>query len=80
MRLSPKLLDLGWGKGWASYFTSHAAFEDIRYHFRKFLMVQVQGGEELYFRFYDREYYATSFQPPIPAMQWSSLDRFRNGW
>jgi Domain of unknown function (DUF4123)/Inner membrane component of T3SS, cytoplasmic domain len=47
------LLDLGWGNGWASYFTSQAAFEDIRHHFRKFLMVQVQGGEELYFRFYD---------------------------
>jgi hypothetical protein len=47
------LLDLGWGKGWASYFTSDASFEEIRHHFRKFLMVQVQGGEEVYFRFYD---------------------------
>lgn len=47
------LLDLGWSKGWASYFVSSAAFDDIRHHFRKFLMVQVQGGEELYFRFYD---------------------------
>ncbi|HXC94346.1 MAG TPA: DUF4123 domain-containing protein [Edaphobacter sp.] len=47
------LLDLGWGKGWASYFTSAAPFEGIRHHFRKFLMIQLQGGEELYFRFYD---------------------------
>ena len=47
------LLDLGWGKGWASYFTSPAPFEEIRHHFRKFLMIQLQGGEEVYFRFYD---------------------------
>jgi len=47
------LLDLGWGKGWASYFSSHAPFDEIRHHFRKFLMVQVEGGEEVYFRFYD---------------------------
>jgi hypothetical protein len=47
------LLDLGWGKGWASYFTSYAPFDEIRHHFRRFLMVQVEGGEEVYFRFYD---------------------------
>lgn len=47
------LLDLGWGKGWASYFNSAAPFEEIRHHFRKFLMIQLQGGEEVYFRFYD---------------------------
>jgi hypothetical protein len=47
------LLALGWGKGWASYLTSHASFEEIRHHFRKFLMIQLQGGEQVYFRFYD---------------------------
>jgi hypothetical protein len=59
VKLSPNspftkaLLDLGWSKGWASYFTSSAPFEEVRHHFRKFLMIQLQSGEEVYFRFYD---------------------------
>jgi hypothetical protein len=28
-------------------------FEEIRHHFRKFLMVQIENGQEVYFRFYD---------------------------
>ncbi len=73
------LLDLGWGKGWASYFTSHASFEEIRHHFRKFLMVQVQGGEEVYFRFYDprvlREFLPTASPNEVtiffgPVQEW----------
>jgi hypothetical protein len=47
------LLKKGWGKGWASYFTSGAAFEDISEHFKRFLTVQVEGGRDVYFRFYD---------------------------
>jgi uncharacterized protein DUF4123/FHA domain-containing protein len=73
------LLDLGWGKGWASYFVSHAPFEEIRHHFRKFLMVQVQGGEEVYFRFYDprvlREFLPTAIASEVtiffgPVQEW----------
>jgi hypothetical protein len=47
------LLTQGWGKGWASYLISTAPFEELRHHFRRFLMVQVENGEEVYFRFYD---------------------------
>jgi pSer/pThr/pTyr-binding forkhead associated (FHA) protein len=47
------LVDKGWGKGWASFFTSNASFEELRKHFRKFLMVQLEEGREVYFRFYD---------------------------
>ena len=47
------LIDKGWGKGWASFFTANATFEEIRKHFRKFLMVQIENGKEVYFRFYD---------------------------
>ncbi len=73
------LLDLGWGKGWASYFTSNASFEEIRHHFRKFLMIQLQGGQEVYFRFYDprvlREFLPTAAPEEAaiffgPAQQW----------
>jgi hypothetical protein len=77
--LTKALLDLGWSKGWASYFTSLASFEEIRHHFRKFLMIQVQGGEEVYFRFYDprvlREFLPTAAPEEAtiffgPVQQW----------
>ncbi len=47
------LIAKGWGKGWASYFTSKASFQDLRHHFRRFLMVQIENGALVYFRFYD---------------------------
>lgn len=65
------LVDKGWGKGWASYFTSDAAFEDIRKHFGKFLMVQIGQGKEVYFRFYDphvlREFLPTANNNELAA-------------
>ena len=47
------LIEKGWGKGWASYLTTTSPFEEVRKHFRKFLMVQIEQGKEVYFRFYD---------------------------
>ena len=47
------LLEKGWGKAWASYFTSQAPFAQLRHHFRRFLMVQIEQGQQVYFRFYD---------------------------
>jgi hypothetical protein len=47
------LVHKGWGQGWASFFTSDAAFDDLTKHFRKFFMVQLEGGNEVYFRFYN---------------------------
>ncbi len=61
------ILDLGWSKGWASYFTSSAPFEEIRHHFRKFLMIQLQGGEEVYFRFYDPRVLRDFLPTAIPS-------------
>jgi hypothetical protein len=51
--LLPILLERGWGNGWASYFLSRATFEELRHHFRKFLLVKLDDGREAYFRFYD---------------------------
>lgn len=48
-----KLLRNGWGKRWCSFFTSDAPFALLRKHFRKFLFVQDERGETVYFRFYD---------------------------
>jgi hypothetical protein len=43
----------GWGRSWGSYLTSEAPFAEVRRQFRRFLMVKVEGGKELYFRYYD---------------------------
>jgi Domain of unknown function (DUF4123)/FHA domain len=47
------LVENGWGQGWACFFTSEASLEELTRHFRKFFMVQLEGGKEVYFRFYD---------------------------
>jgi len=48
-----ELVENGWGQGWACFFTSDASLEELAAHFRKFFMVQLEGGKEIYFRFYD---------------------------
>ena len=47
------LLGEGWGKAWASFCTTHVPFSELRRHLRRFLMVQLEDGPEVYFRFYD---------------------------
>lgn len=43
----------GWGDSWGIFIESDAVFEDLHKHFRRFLTVKTEDGEELYFRFYD---------------------------
>jgi hypothetical protein len=43
----------GWGKSWGVYLTCSGPFEEVRKHFRRFLLVKTEEGKELYFRFYD---------------------------
>ena len=43
----------GWAKSWGIPFYSTHKFEEVYSHFRKFLLVKTEEGEELYFRFYD---------------------------
>ena len=43
----------GWGDAWGILLNSAYSLEDLYKHFRKFLMVQTEDKEELYFRFYD---------------------------
>ena len=47
------LLNEGWGKAWASYCTTHVPFNELRRHLRRFLMVNLEDGPQVYFRFYD---------------------------
>ncbi|WP_225000344.1 DUF4123 domain-containing protein [Cesiribacter sp. SM1] len=46
-------MEQGWSDAWGVIVSSQASFEECYRHFRKFLIVQTELGEELYFRFYD---------------------------
>lgn len=53
-RLLEHLVTEGWGDAWAIYIESPAGFDDVRRHFRRFLMVEAEGeARRLFFRFYD---------------------------
>src|SRR5262245_7938481 len=47
------ILAEGWGNSWGILFLSSAGLDDLRQHFRRFLLVTSPEGKELYFRFYD---------------------------
>jgi hypothetical protein len=47
------ILNEGWGNSWGILFLSSAGLDDLRRHFRRFLLVGNPEGKELYFRFYD---------------------------
>lgn len=47
------LINNGWGNSWGIFLESPAAPEQLKRHFRKFLMVYDEEGVPLYFRFYD---------------------------
>lgn len=47
------LMDRGWGNAWGIFIVSKGTLDELHKHFRKFLMVQTEEGQELYFRFYD---------------------------
>jgi hypothetical protein len=52
-RLLEELVRNGWGKSWGVYITAKTSFDELRHHFRRFLMVKTEDGTQLYFRFYD---------------------------
>lgn len=52
--LLERLVREGWGKRWGLYCTSREPFREVRRHWRRFLMVELdETGERVYFRFYD---------------------------
>ncbi|TDH18498.1 DUF4123 domain-containing protein [Segetibacter sp. 3557_3] len=46
-------LENGWGNAWGVLVRTEFAFEELHKHFRKFLLVKTEDGQELYFRYYD---------------------------
>ncbi len=51
--LLDELVRDGWGASWALYLTCDAALPDVRRHLRKFLIVKLADGRQVYFRYYD---------------------------
>ena len=47
------LISEGWGDSWGIFLTSAENLETLRRHFRRFLMVQDETGQSIYFRYYD---------------------------
>ncbi len=50
---STYFLKKGWGDSWGILIKSSWPLSELHKHFRKFLLVKTEDGEELYFRFYD---------------------------
>lgn len=51
--LLPFLIKTGWGNAWGVYLKASVEFEQVRAHFRRFLLVNTEDGQRLIFRFYD---------------------------
>ena len=51
--LAAWLTEQGWGQSWGVYLESAAKPTEVYRHFRRFLLVRTESGQELYFRFYD---------------------------
>jgi hypothetical protein len=43
----------GLGKSFVVFVTAARPFDEVRRHFRRFLMAEAEDGQEVYFRFYD---------------------------
>ncbi len=53
-RLLERLVLEGWGRRWGIFCTSAEPFAQVRRHWRRFLMVELEtDGQRVYFRFYD---------------------------
>jgi hypothetical protein len=61
-------MENGWGKGWGVMARSYASLEELRVHFRKFILVLNDDDQEIYFRFYNPRV-LTIFLPTFTAYQ-----------
>jgi hypothetical protein len=43
----------GWGNSWGTFLFSNQDFDQVYKHFRRFLIIRTEDGEQLYFRLYD---------------------------
>jgi len=61
------LVAAGWGKSWGIYLTSAQPFPEVRKHLRRFLLVELEEGKQVYFRFYDPRVLRIFLETAIPA-------------
>lgn len=66
------LMPLAWGNSWGVFVKSDATLPELRRHFRQFLMVQLEDGEEVYFRFYDPRVLRV-FLPTCTPSEWEQF-------
>ena len=77
--LLERLVREGWGKRWGIYCTSREPFREVRRHWRRFLMVELdESGEQVYFRFYDPAVLVT-FMATANEEQLSSVEAILTG-
>lgn len=70
--LLEQLVEDGWDKNWAVYFTSRGSLERLVIHLRQFLHVKTHEGEKLYFRFYDPRI----LRMFLPTLTWNEKNNF----
>ena len=77
--LLERLVREGWGKRWGIWCTSREPFREVRRHWRRFLMVELdESGERVYFRFYDPAVLVT-FMATANEEQRSSVNAILSG-
>jgi hypothetical protein len=52
-QLLPFLIKVGWGNSWGVFLSTKTDFPETRKHLRHFLIVDIEGGKQALFRFYD---------------------------
>ena len=52
-KMLPFLLKVGWGNSWGIFLSTKMDFAETRKHLRHFLIVDLEGGQKVLFRFYD---------------------------
>ncbi|AUX39060.1 hypothetical protein SOCE26_004420 [Sorangium cellulosum] len=74
-RLLERLVREGWGRRWGIFCTSEEKFAEVRRHFRRFLMAELEDElDRVYFRFYDPRVMST-FLPVCSVSQLDELTR-----
>lgn len=52
-KMLPFLIKVGWGNSWGVFLSTKMDFAETRKHLRHFLIVDIEGGQKVLFRFYD---------------------------
>jgi hypothetical protein len=79
-KLLETLAQAGWGKSWGVYVSTDQSFEEVRRHFRRFLLVRNERGEELYFRYYDPRVLRVYLPTLLPAEAQQFFGPVRHFW